>query len=965
MQSPSIPGHARSLPTPHASPVLRHALTLLAALALVACGGGGGTDGTAADAVGQKQALAAAPAAGGGVLINEVVAGAWKGAKDENGEAEDWVELHNPGTAAVNLSGYGLSNKTATPFLWVFPAGTTVAAKGYLTVWLSKKDRLSNPAALHANFNLDSGGDAVYLTASNATAAGIQIDSATPPLLGADQSWCRMPNGTPTAAFSVCLQATRNAANAGTAYAGILAKPVLSVASGFYAGAQTVAISGPAGATLRYTLDGSEPTATSPAYAAPLTVSSATVLRVAAFAANAAPSLVETGTFVIDAGLASRYTGLKAMMVAMSPSDLSAYAANDQTRDFRANFEYITGGTTSVFRMDGEGSAGGQLGSGDSPQRTMNVKGLDAFGPKAFPGVLWADKPGIKSVRKFRLRNGSNDWASAHLRDQLSQRLGAPGPNIVASATSVAMFINGKYYGLMDLREREEETIPSSNLGIDKDFVDYIYDPLLGAQEVKNGANALSGYQAMHNFVTGNDMTVAANYTRAKTLLNPESLAWDWALHMFHANYDWPGRNVHVWRSPEVDNRWTWRAHDMDFAFGRYAGVDYNMNGSYGAGGSQVMAALLRNTEFRNLYLNTVADQLNVMTPSAMGATLDSMAAEMRPYIADYYAKNGLGPASNWEARLGELRNWFNQREPIYDGHNRTQFGLGARQPLTVAVNDLAMGSVKVNQIATQAYMSAASPSWSGRYYPGVPVTLEAKPKPGYAFVGWQGASTSTTRRITQTLVAPAANSFPADNFSIRWSGSVEAPVSGAAVLQTVADDGTRVWFDGQLVINNWVPQGATPKAATVNLVAGTRHTLVVEYFEQGGDASARLEWQLPGSAMTVVPTTRLFPQGAPAGGLGSGLTAQYFANATLAGTPAFVRTESINVNWGTTAPVPTAAPVQLTAVFAPAGTPAAPTLAAVAAQSWRTGDIVSLQVAATDPGGFDLTTAPRPCPRA
>ena len=347
---------------------------------------------------------------------------------------------------------------------------------------------------------------------------------------------------------------------------------------------------------------------------------------------------------------------------------------------------------------------------------------------------LWADKPGIKSSKKLRLRNGSNDWASAHLRDQLSQKVSADGPNLVASTTSVAVFFNGKYYGLMELREREEEALPSANLGIDKDFIDYIYDPLMNEQEIKNGgAAALASYQAMHSFVTSSDMSAAANYSRAKTLLNPESLAWDWALHMFHANYDWPNRNVQVWRSPEVDGRWTWRAHDMDFAFGRYTGADRNMNSSFTSDGSQVINALLKSSEFRNLYLNTVADQMNVMTPAYLRATLTSMAAEMRPYMADFYALYNLGPVSNWEARLTELNNYFDQREAIYDGHNRSQFGLAARQRLSVSVNDLAMGSVKVNGVDTQKYINATSPTWTGNYYPGIPVTLEARPKPGFA----------------------------------------------------------------------------------------------------------------------------------------------------------------------------------------------------------------------------------------
>jgi PA14 domain/CotH kinase protein/Lamin Tail Domain/Bacterial Ig domain/Chitobiase/beta-hexosaminidase C-terminal domain len=944
-------------------------MSVLLSLALAGCGGGWG-DGRS----GRSTAAAERPtmrilAAGTppGVMINEVVAGAWQGARDEHGDAEDWVELYNPGDAAMDLTGFGLSNKTTTPFLWVFPAGTTVPPKGYHLVWLSKKDRAVAGQPQHASFNLDSGSDGVFLTASNGTASGVLVDSATPPLLNADHSWCRVPNGALLAAFSVCAQATRGAPNGGPAAPTILATPTLSPAGGFYASAQTVAITGPAGATLRYTTDGSEPVASSPEYSAPLAIAASQVVRAAAFSPTAARSLVATATYVIDAALASRYAGLKAMLVTIAPADLAAFEADDKTRRFRASFEYLAGGAL-VFRMDGEGVSGGQVGSATSPQRTMNVSGRDAFGAKSFPAVFWPDKPTITSHRKFRLRNGSNDWAAAHLRDQLSQRISADGPNLYAASATVAMFINGRYYAMMDLREREEETLPATNLGIDKDHVDYLTDPLLRNQEIKNGgAAALAAYQALHNQVVNGDMSVAADYARVKLLMNPESLAWDWALHMFHANYDWPDNNIHVWRSPALDGRWQWRPHDMDLAFDAYNAPEANMNVKFGQPGAEVMNALLRNPEFRTLYLNTVADQLNTMTPASMEATLDLMAADMRPYVPDFHAKNNLGNGERWEAALDALRFYFGQREPVYDQHTRSWFGLGPRQPVTVAVNDLAMGSVSVNQVRTERYMTATNPVWKGSYYPGVPVTLVARPRPGFAFVGWQGASTSTARQISQTLAAPAVNGFPADNFSVRWEGSVEAPASGTARLQAVADDGVRVWFDGVLVIDRWIDQVATAHTADVTLVAGRRHSLKVEYYEATGSASVKLNWRLPGgTAFVNVLKERLYPPGAAASppASGSGLTARYFANRTLSGMPSFERVEGINVDWGTAPPAATSPPLLLTAVFAPSGVPATPVLAAIGPQAWRTGDTVRLVATASDPGQYPVTYTAKSLPK-
>src|SRR5262249_12032631 len=50
-----------------------------------------------------------------------------------------------------------------------------------------------------------------------------------------------------------------------------------------------------------------------------------------------------------------------------------------------------------------------------------------------------------------------------------------------------------------------------------------------------------------------------------------------------------------------------------------------------------------------------------------------------------------------------------------------------------------------------------------------------------------------------------------ADNFSVRWSGQVMAPVSGTYTFTTTTDDGVRLWVNGQLLVNNWIDQGATP----------------------------------------------------------------------------------------------------------------------------------------------------------
>ena len=93
----------------------------------------------------------------GGLRINEFVAGNLNGLTDENGEQQDWIEIHNPTSAPVNLAGWSLSDDESYPDQWIFPA-RTIAPGGYLIVFCSGKDRRAASGNLHTNFKLSSPG---------------------------------------------------------------------------------------------------------------------------------------------------------------------------------------------------------------------------------------------------------------------------------------------------------------------------------------------------------------------------------------------------------------------------------------------------------------------------------------------------------------------------------------------------------------------------------------------------------------------------------------------------------------------------------------------------------------------------------------------------------------------------------------------------------------------------------------
>ena len=101
-----------------------------------------------------------------------------------------------------------------------------------------------------------------------------------------------------------------------------------------------------------------------------------------------------------------------------------------------------------------------------------------------------------------------------------------------------------------------------------------------------------------------------------------------------------------------------------------------------------------------------------------------------------------------------------------------------------------------------------------------------------------------------------------ADNFSVRWTGTVAATTTGNYRFQTRSDDGVRLWINGTQVVDNWTDHAPTNNnSGNVSLVAGERYTVKIEYYERGGGAVMSLRWRLPGTNIyVVIPRASLFP---------------------------------------------------------------------------------------------------------
>ncbi|HEY65035.1 MAG TPA: hypothetical protein G4O02_10740 [Caldilineae bacterium] len=153
---------------------------------------------------------------------------------------------------------------------------------------------------------------------------------------------------------------------------------------------------------------------------------------------------------------------------------------------------------------------------------------------------------------------------------------------------------------------------------------------------------------------------------------------------------------------------------------------------------------------------------------------------------------------------------------------------------------------------------------WSG---PGVdrqPIPLEALysvPAPRNGLIGyyyptldWSGPPALIEKDL---LVLP--NNVLGERFSILWRGKIAAPRPGVYVFGTRSDDGSYVYIDGQLVVDNGGHHGAQYREGRIELSQGF-HDIEVRYFQDGGSREMQLWWMPPGGTKELVPPEYLFP---------------------------------------------------------------------------------------------------------
>ena len=97
-------------------------------------------------------------------------------------------------------------------------------------------------------------------------------------------------------------------------------------------------------------------------------------------------------------------------------------------------------------------------------------------------------------------------------------------------------------------------------------------------------------------------------------------------------------------------------------------------------------------------------------------------------------------------------------------------------------------------------------------------------------------------------------------SFTVKWTGCVQPQFNDTYTFYATADDGVRLWVNGQEIINEWIDEAPTTYSASVPLKAQQLYNIEMDYYQGGGGAEASLAWSSSFASQSIIPSTQLYP---------------------------------------------------------------------------------------------------------
>lgn len=710
------------------------------------------------------------------IIINELMQSNIDCLMDDFNEFPDsWVELYNSGSANVNLNTYRLGVTSNVSEAWTIPSYTLKPGE-YAIIYCDKVNML-----MHTPFRLDSGkGSSVYLFKGNQMADSVvNLPKQPAPNIAygrkndAADDWGYQAEPTP------------KRSNCGTVYTDILGTPLFSEQGRVLTEETSLQLElslpegSPDGTVIRYTLDGSEPTKQSPLYDQPLAINKTTLVRATAFCDGYMSPRSVTQSFIFhnreltlpvislvtdSLWLYSKNKGI------IAEGELEITASGDiiypnyyYTWRRPVNVEFFEGSNEpSVINQLGETRLMGQS-SRSYSLKSFVIYANKRFGKKNYKHEFFPDqKPGVKKFKSLILRNSGNDFSDLYMRDAIIQRTMATNADIDWQAWKPAIvYINGNYYGMLNIRERSNDANIASNYGglEDIDMVEYW-------NEIKNGSE--QHWEDFKDFYSAKGHSIS-EYEDVVDLQEFNNIM---AMNLYFNNYDFPGNNCVWWRPTADGGKWRIIAKDCDFGMGLFGiaadfpimewfynpgyamqnGLELNAIGSNEWNYTVMFRNMMNNPDYRQQFLDLVAVYMgDFLNERGTHEVWDPMYETIKDEIT--YHKAAVPKwweRGNYENAMNEARNWIANRTEFFYNHMADFYSAGTPVPMTlneeVGSEDLAPFRFTINNVPLTRGV------FDGKFYAKRTVTVEGV-SDGATVKGWRVKTTDAkgNEKTTET----------------------------------------------------------------------------------------------------------------------------------------------------------------------------------------------------------------------
>lgn len=531
----------------------------------------------------------------------------WEMVSKTDKGAVQWVELKNVSSADVKLADYALALKPKNPTKWNLPDKTLKSGEICTVQFGTGKAKASKgkakAASIVADFKLDDD-EYVLLTKNGKFVDGL---CAMPTRFGMSMGRTAEGKG-----FYFFTEPSRGAENKSKGYRYIADSPTFSEVPGPHDGIKSLSLSlNTHGHTVRYTLDGTEPTMKSKVYKDPIKLSKTTIVR--AFAEgddSSVRSSTITETFFINeehklpilsvvVDRADLYDYHKGIMVKGPGGSLPEedHKANYWTKNTerRAHVSFYDGkegfSTNCEMKVYGGGSR-------EQDKRSLVLKFKAKYGTSSVNYDVF-DRGQAEKYTALVLRGGSQDYIGIMARDEFfTSLMASQSPTLlVQDYRPVVLYLNDEYYGIYYIREKINKNYVKRHLGVSGDSID-----ILSSRFVNDGTD--KEFTALRNYAENNDLSQKKHYDYVNSRIEAQGFIDHFLGEFYASNTDLCNvRYVHSC-NPAGDTRWHIVYYDLDESWYTFKNSEFFFSGQSRLFiHDGIIRAMLKNPEFRQLFL--------------------------------------------------------------------------------------------------------------------------------------------------------------------------------------------------------------------------------------------------------------------------------------------------------------------------------------------------------------------------